>query len=126
MGILLRLAASAAAVWVATLILPGMDVTAETTLGEIGTYVAIAVLFGVVNAVLRPVIKMVGCGLYIFTLGLIAFVVNALLLMLTGLIAGWLDVPFEAGSFWPDAVLGAVIIGVVSTLLNWFVKNGDK
>lgn len=126
MGIFLRLAASAAAVWVATLILPGMDVTAETTLGEIGTYVAIAVLFGVVNAVLRPVIKMVGCGLYIFTLGLIAFVVNALLLLLTGVIADWLDVPFEAGSFWPDAVLGAVIIGVVSTVLNWFVKNGDK
>ncbi|WP_117212681.1 phage holin family protein [Allorhizocola rhizosphaerae] len=126
MGILLRLAASAAAVWIATLILPGMEVTAETIPGTIGTYVAIALLFGVVNAVLRPVIKMVGCGFYIFTLGLIAFVVNALLLLLTGAIAGWLDLPFEAGSFWPDALLGAIIIGVVSTVLNWFVKNGDK
>ena len=126
MGILLRLAASAAAVWIATLILDGIDVTAETTLGTIGTYLAIAVLFGVVNAVLRPLIKMVGCGFYIFTLGLIAFVVNGLLLLLTSAIAGWLDLPFHVESFWPDAVLGAIIIGVVSTVLNWFVKNGDK
>lgn len=125
MGILLRLAASAAAVWIATLILPGIDVNAETTLGAIGTYFAIAVLFGVVNAVLRPIIKMVGCGFYIFTLGLIAFVVNGLLLWLTSAIAGWLDLPFHVDGFWAG-VLGAIIIGVVSTVLNWFVKNGGK
>ncbi|HEX6682465.1 MAG TPA: phage holin family protein [Candidatus Limnocylindrales bacterium] len=125
MGILLRLAASAAAVWVATLILPGIQVNAETTFGTIGTYVAVAVLFGVVNAVLRPIIKMVGCGLYVVTLGLIAIVVNGLLLLLTSWFAGLLDMPFHVENFWPSAVLGALIIGIVSWLLNMFIKNGD-
>jgi putative membrane protein len=123
MGILLRLAASAAAVWLATLILPGIDVTAETTAGTIGTYVAIAVLFGVVNAVLRPIIKMVGCGLYVVTLGLIAFVVNGLLLLLTSFIAGLIDLPFHVESFWPDALLGALLIGVASWLINMFIRT---
>ena len=125
MGILLRLAASAAAVWVATLILPGIQVNAETTAGKIGTYVAIAVLFGVVNAVLRPIIKMVGCGLYVLTLGLISFVVNGLLLMLTSWLAGLLDLPFHVDGFW-SGVLGALVIGLVSWLLNMFIKNGSK
>lgn len=124
MGILLRLAASAAAVWIATLILDGIQVTAETTAGTIGTYVAVAILFGVVNAVLRPIIKMVGCGLYVVTLGLIAVVVNGLLLMLTSWFAGLLDLPFHVANFWPSAVLGALIIGIASWLLNMFVKNG--
>lgn len=125
MGILLRLAASAAAVWVATLILDGIQVTAETTLGKVGTYLVIAVMFGIVNAILRPIIKMVGCGLYVLTLGLIAFVVNGALLLLTSAIAGALDLPFHVDSFWPDAILGALIIGIVSWLLNMFIKIGD-
>ena len=123
MGILLRLAASAAAVWIATLILDGIRVTAATTLGTIGTYVAIAVLFGVINAVLRPIIKTLGCAFYMLTLGLIALVVNGALLMLTSYLAGLLDLPFTVDNFWPSAVLGALIIGIASWLLNAFVKN---
>jgi len=125
MGILLRLAASAAAVWLATLILPGIQVNAETTAGQIGTYFAVAVLFGVVNAVLRPIIKLVGCGLYMLTLGLIAFVVNGLLLLLTSWFADLLGLPFHVDGFW-QAVLGALIIGIVSWLLNVFIKNGNS
>jgi putative membrane protein len=123
MGILLRLAASAAAVWVATLILPGIKVQASSVIGTIGTFLAVAVIFGVINAVLRPIIKTVGCGFYIFTLGLIAFAVNGALLLLTSWIAGQLDLSFNVANFWPTAVLGAIIIGVVSTVLNWFVKD---
>jgi putative membrane protein len=123
MGILLRLAASAAAVWVATLILPGITVQASSILGTIGTFLAVAVIFGIVNAVLRPVIKMVGCGFYIFTLGLIAFVVNGALLLLTSWIADQLDLSFNVANFWPSAIVGAFLIGAVSTVLNWFIKD---
>jgi putative membrane protein len=124
MGILLlRLAASTAAVWVATLILPGIEVTAETTAGTVGTYLAIAVLFGVVNAVIRPIIKMVGCSIYVLTLGLVSFVVNGLLLLLTSWFASLLDLPFRVDGFW-SGVLGAVVIGLVGWLLNLFIKNG--
>jgi putative membrane protein len=123
MTILLRLAASAAAVWIATLILPGIQVNAETTGGKIGTYFAVAVLFGVVNAVIRPVIKMVGCSIYVLTLGLISFVVNGLLLLLTSWFADLLELPFHVDSFW-SGVLGAIVIGLVGWVLNWFIKNG--
>ncbi|BCJ72095.1 membrane protein [Catellatospora sp. IY07-71] len=123
MGILLRLAASAAAVWVATLLIPGIRVTAETTLGTIGTFIAVAVIFGLCNAFIRPIVKMVGCGLYVFTLGLIALVVNGALFMLTGFIAGQLDVPFHVDDFWPAAILGALVVGLTSWALNWFIDD---
>lgn len=123
MGILLRLAASAAAVWVATLLIPGIRVTAETTLGTIGTFIAVAVIFGLCNAFIRPIIKMVGCGLYVFTLGLIALVVNGALFMLTSFIAGQLDVPFHVDDFWPAAILGALVVGLTSWALNWFIDD---
>ncbi|GAA1629110.1 phage holin family protein [Catellatospora bangladeshensis] len=123
MGILLRLAASAAAVWVATLLIPGIRVTAETTLGTIGTFVAVAVIFGLCNAFIRPIVKMVGCGLYVFTLGLIALVVNGALFLLTSFIAGQLDIPFHVDDFWPAAILGALVVGLTSWALNWFIDD---
>jgi putative membrane protein len=125
MGIFLRLAASAAAVWVATLLIPGIKVTAQTTLGTIGTFVAIAVIFGLCNAFLRPIIKMVGCAFYILTLGLIALVVNGALFLLTSWIAGLLNLPFHVDNFWPAAILGALVVGIVSWLLNMFVPDND-
>jgi putative membrane protein len=123
MGILLRLAASAAALWVATLLISGIRVNAETTLGTIGTFVAVAALFGIINAVLRPIIKFFGCALYALTLGLIAVVVNGLLFWLTGWIAGELDLPFEVDNFWPSALLGALLVGVVSWVINMFIDR---
>lgn len=123
MGILLRLAASAAALWVATLLISGIRVNAETTLGTIGTFVAVAALFGIINAVLRPIIKFFGCALYALTLGLIALVVNGLLFWLTGWIAGLLDLPFEVDNFWPSAILGALLVGIVSWVINMFIDQ---
>jgi putative membrane protein len=89
------------------------------------TVVTVAVIFGLVNAVLRPIIKMVGCMFYVLTLGLAAIVVNALLFWLSGWIAGQLDLPFEVENFWPAAVLGALFVGVVSWVLNMLVPDRD-
>jgi putative membrane protein len=87
----------------------------------------VAVIFGVVNAILRPIIKMVGCGLYLLTLGLVALVVNGLLFMLTSFIADQLDLAFHVDKFWPTAVLGALFVSVVSWVLNLVVPDGkDK
>jgi putative membrane protein len=83
------------------------------------------VIFGVVNAVLLPIIKTVGCGLYILTLGLVAIVVNGLLFLLASWIAGELDLPFHVDDFWPSAVLGALIVGIASSILNFVVKDRD-
>ncbi|GLH94742.1 phage holin family protein [Phytohabitans aurantiacus] len=125
MGIVIRLAISAAAFWLATWILPGITLSTDSLPKAAGTLVAVAVIFGVVNAILRPIIKTVGCGLYILTLGLVAIVVNGLLFLLASWIAGELDLPFHVDDFWPSAVLGALIVGIASSVLNFVVKDRD-
>ncbi|WP_433299890.1 phage holin family protein [Actinoplanes sp. CA-030573] len=124
MGILIRLVITAVSLWISTLLVSGITVETDSVPKKIGTLLAVAVIFGIVNAVLRPIIKVVGCGLYVLTLGLIALVVNGLLFLLTSWIADQLDLPFHVDGFW-SAVLGALIVGVVSWLLNMLVPDGD-
>lgn len=125
MGILIRLGISALAVWIATIVIPGINLGGDSVGTKVLTVVTVAVIFGVVNAVLRPIIKTVGCMFYVLTLGLAAIVVNALLFWLSGWIAGQLDLPFEVENFWPAAVLGALFVGVVSWVLNMLVPDRD-
>jgi putative membrane protein len=125
MGIIIRLAIIAVSLWIATLVIDGIRLTTESVSGKVGTLLAVAVIFGLVNAVLRPIIKVIGCGLYVLTLGLIAIVVNGLLFMLTSWIAGQFDLPFHVDDFWPSAVLGALLVGAVSWLLNMLVPDGS-
>ena len=124
MGIIIRLVITALSLWIATLVIDGIQLTTDSVPAKVGTLLAVAVIFGLVNAVLRPIIKIIGCGLYVLTLGLIAIVVNGLLFMLTSWIAGELDLPFHVDDFWPSAVLGALLVGVVSWLLNMLVPDG--
>ena len=124
MGIIIRLVITAVSLWIATSVIDGIQLTTESLPGKVGTLLAVAVIFGVVNAVLRPIIKTVGCGLYVLTLGLIAIVVNGLLFLLTSWIADQFDLPFHVDGFWPDAMLGALLVGVISWILNMLVPDG--
>ncbi|WP_018731259.1 phage holin family protein [Salinispora oceanensis] len=117
-GLLIRLGITAAAFWLATLLIPGITLDADSATETVTTLVFVAAIFGVVNAVLQPIIKTVGCGLYLLTLGLIALVVNGLLFQLTSWIAGEAGLPFNVDGFWPAAVLGALFVGVVTWLLG--------
>jgi putative membrane protein len=117
-GLLIRLGSSALAFWLATLLIPGISLNTDSVSESVITLVLVAVIFGVVNAVLQPIIKIIGCGLYVLTLGLIALVVNGLLFLLTGWIADQLGLAFEVDSFWPAAVLGALLVGIVTWLLG--------
>jgi putative membrane protein len=117
-----RVAVVAVSLWVATLIVPGIDNTAGTATSRIGTLIAVALIFGLVNAVLKPLIKVVGCPFYILTLGLIGLVVNALLFMLAGAIADGLGLPFTVGGF-GAAFVGAIVVGVVSFLLHVLIPD---
>ena len=125
MGILIRLAITAVSLWIATLVIDGIRLTADSAAGKAGVLLAVAVIFGLVNAILRPIIKTIGCGLYVFTLGLVALVVNGLLFLLTSWIAGKLDLSFHVDDFWPSAVLGALLVCVVSWVLNMLIPDGD-
>jgi putative membrane protein len=123
MGIIIRLLITAVSLWIATLVIDGITLTTDSMAGKVGTLLAVAVIFGLVNAILRPIIKAIGCGFYILTLGLIAIVVNGLLFLLTSWIAGEFDLPFHVDDFWPSAVLGALLVGMVSWLLNAVVPD---
>lgn len=122
MKILIRVVIAAIALWVAEAALDGVELTAGSTTERVLTLLGVAVVFGVVNAVLKPVIQVLGCAFYVLTLGLFALLVNAGLLMLTSWIAGELGLPFHVEWFWP-AFWGGIIIGVVSWLLNLFVAD---
>ncbi len=124
MGILIRLVITAVSLWIATLVIDGIELNTESTSGKVGTLLAVAVIFGLVNAVLRPIIKTIGCGLYVLTLGLVAILVNGLLLLLTSWIASQFDLGFHVDGVL-SAVLGALLVGIVSWLLNMLVPDGD-
>jgi putative membrane protein len=111
-----RVLATAIAVWVATFI-PGISLTAASTPTQVGTLIAVALVIGLVNLVIKPLVKVAGCVLYVLTFGLIGFVVNALLFWLTSWLAGLLRLPFHVGGFWA-AFFGAIIVAVVSFVLT--------
>ena len=122
MAFLIRVVVVALSLWVATLFVPGISVTAGTTESRIGTLVAVALIFGVVNAVLKPIIQVVGCPFYLLTLGLIGLVVNGLLFMLVGWIAGTFGLPFTVAGFGP-AFFGAIVVAVVGAVLHFLVPD---
>jgi len=118
MRFLLRVLVSAAALGVATWVVTGITLPAASGWSKAGTLLVVALIFGIINATLKPLIKVVGCAFYVLTLGLIALVVNGLLLWLTSWIAGKLSLPFHVAGFW-----GAIIVGLVSWVLTLFIRD---
>ncbi|MFH8881924.1 phage holin family protein [Streptomyces californicus] len=88
------------------------------------TLILVALLFGLVNFVVKPVVQLLTFPLFILTLGLITLVVNALMLLLTSWLAGALDLSFHVEGFW-TAVLGGLIISIVSWALNVALPDED-
>jgi putative membrane protein len=119
---LVRIVVVAVALWVATLFVPGIGVTAGDPAVRLSTLIAVAAIFGVVNAIVKPVVKTIGCAFYILTLGLIALVVNALLFLLVGWLAGRIGLPFVVDGFVP-AFFGAIVVGLVSFVLHVFIPD---
>ncbi len=122
LALAIRVAVVAVGLWVTTLVVPGIEVAAGTTGARVGTLVAVALVFGVVNAVLTPVFKVVGCPFYVLTLGLIGLVVNALLFLLVGALADGLGLPFTVGGF-GAAFVGAIVVAVVGFVLHVVIPD---
>jgi len=123
---LVRVVVNAAALWVATLVVPGISVreTGEPVT-QVVTYLALGLLFGLVNLLVRPVVKLLSLPLYVLTLGLFSLVVNALMLELTSWLSRSTPLTLEVDRFFWSAVLGAVVISVVSWVLDLVVPDGD-
>lgn len=118
MRFLIRLLINAAALWVASAIVPGIGYT-----GGWANLLLVALVFGALNAVIRPILALLSCPLQILTLGLFTLVLNAGMLALTGVVSRELRLGFTVEGFWP-ALLGGLVISVVSMLLSAFV--GDE
>lgn len=116
MRLLLRILINAAALWVAASFVTGIHA------GGAGSILAVAVVFGLVNALVRPVLKLLSCPIIFLTLGLFTLVLNALMLMLTAWVGKQLGIDFAVDTFWA-AFLGALIVSVVSTVLSWFIPD---
>jgi putative membrane protein len=122
MSLIIRLIVNAIALWIATVIVSGVEIESASTQEQVITLLVVAAIFALVNIVVRPIVKLLSLPLYVLTLGLFTFVVNALMLLLTSWIAGLLDVPFNVDGFWA-AVLGGLVVAFVSWLLNLLLPD---
>ncbi len=114
-NLLIRLVINGVALWVASYLVPGITLTTD-----IGSVLLVAVVFGLINALIKPVVDFFTCPFYILTLGLFTFIVNALMLLLTSALSG--PERFHVADFW-SALLGGIVIGIVSMLLNLFLSD---
>jgi putative membrane protein len=120
MPFFLRLLVNAAALWVATKVVSGVSYSGGWVL-----FFGVALVFGVVNAVIRPVAKILTFPLILVTLGIFALVVNGLMLWLTSSISSALGLGFHVDGFWA-AFWGAIVTSLVSMLLSFFVSDATS
>lgn len=115
---LIRWGVTSAAVAVAAWVVPGIYVQEPHRTWAI---VLVALVLGLVNAFIRPIISFLSCGLIVLTLGLFTLIINGLMLWLSSWITtSWLGLAFHVDGFW-NAVLGALIVSVVSVILSTFI-----
>lgn len=125
---LLRAAVTGLALWVVTLIVPGISfVGGDTTLQRVGIVLVVAVIFGLVNAIIKPIVQIVSIPLYILTLGLIHVVINALMLWITAWITEntthW---GLQINQFWWTAIWAAIVLSIVGWLFSLPLRSADR
>jgi putative membrane protein len=124
MRFLLKVIINAVALWLTTYIVPGVTVRAWNegdTTATVLTYLLIALIFGIVNAVVGTAIRIVAFPLYILTLGLISLIVNGLLLLLVAWISSLMGFGLYVDGFWAG-VFGALVLGIIAWLLGLILR----
>jgi putative membrane protein len=124
MKFLLWLVVNAAALGVAVWLFDGITLTADTTGGRIGTLLVVGAIFGVITAVVRPIVNLLSLPLIIVTLGLMLLVINALMLLLTSKVAGTFGLGFHVEGFW-TAVFGAIVISISSMVVEALLPDAS-
>lgn len=125
---LIRAVFTGVALWLVTLVVPGISfVGGQTTLETIGIIFVVAVIFGLVNAIIKPIVQILSMPLYILTLGLIHIVINALMLWITASITRhtthW---GLHIDHFWWTAIWAAIVLSLVSWLLSLLVRDARR
>jgi putative membrane protein len=117
MKLLIRILITMAALWVAS-----RWVTGISTDGSVLALAGVALVFGIVNGFVRPILTLLSLPVVIFTLGLFLLVINALMLMLTSALSNSLGLGFHVAGFVP-ALIGSIVISVVSTILSMLLPD---
>ena len=117
MRFLLRLLISALALWVAVHLLDGIRYE-----GGLAGLLGVALIFGIVNALIRPIILLLSCPLIVATLGLGVFLINGAMLLVTAWLSRYVGLGFQVDGF-VAAILGSIVIGVVSLVMSVFVPG---
>ena len=120
MRFLIRLTVTATALWVTVRFVPGIEYS-----GDWVALFGVALVFGVVNAVIRPILFALTCPLVLATLGLFVFVLNGLMLLITASVASQMGIAFSVSGI-GSAMIGALVVGMVSAVLNIFVGEEEK
>jgi putative membrane protein len=116
-----------AALYLAAVIVPGIHLGEEGSATQtLITVLVVALIFGIVNTFLKPLVKLLSLPVIVLTLGLFLLVINALMLELTSWLAGVFGLSFHVDSFFWDAIFGALIITVVASILNAIVPDPDR
>jgi len=134
-NLVLQVLINALALWVATSLVPGIHIvsagasdlgTSNATLNTVLAYLFIALVFGIVNSLVKPVVKLLSLPVTILTLGLFTLVINAAMLWLTSWLSSYTPVHFTIDSFFWTAILAALIISVVSMVAGSLVRSGNN
>jgi len=123
----IRVLVNGVALWVAASLIPGIHLADNpaSTSNHLVTILWVAVIFGLLNALIKPILTILSLPVIILTLGLFTLIVNAAMLELTSWFAGKFSLDFHVDQFFWDAVLGAIIITIVSMLLNAILPDND-
>ncbi len=120
MKLIIRIVINAIAIWVTSLLLSSFTFT-----GNIFSLIVIGIVFGLINALVRPIVKLLTLPINLATLGLFTLVINTIMLMLTVWLSDSLSLGGGIFKSFVTAFIGAIIISIVSTVLSWFMPD-DK
>jgi putative membrane protein len=124
MRLIITLLVNAVALLIAVWLFDGITLTGDSDTERAVTLLVVAAIFALVNAIVRPIVQILSIPLYILTLGLIHFVINALMLMLTSWISDQFDLGFHVDGFW-TALGGALVVSIVATILGAILRDSD-
>lgn len=126
-SIAIKIAVNGVALWVAALVIPGIHLgeNADQLSNRLLTILLVAILFGLINAFVKPIATFFSFPFIVLTLGLFTLVVNALMLEITSGLSHALGLDFDVEHFFWDSVLGAIVITLVSMVLNLILPDGD-
>lgn len=122
MDFVARLLATMAGLWISTLLVPSIRIASSSASETVIVLAVVALVFTVVNSVIKPVVKTLAFPLYLVTFGLFAMVTNSALFALTGWLSTWLGVPLSTGGFW-SCLAGAVITSVVASIVSGVLRD---